>query len=68
MTDDVPAMSMGQVAFEAARDYQNGRDADGRKLLYWGELTPDIQDTWEAAALAVIKQSRERVVPPIRLM
>jgi hypothetical protein len=49
---------LGQTAYEAYRDRADGRSlASGEPLPAWPQLSPDIREAWQAAALAVVDRA-----------
>lgn len=44
--------SLGQIAFEAYKDWVSGQTYDNKPIPAWDSLTPRIRDAWEAGAAA----------------
>lgn len=45
---------MGQIAYEAYKEFTGGKTFDGRDMPEWKDLGDKIQRAWEAAADAVV--------------
>lgn len=52
--------TLGQIAFEAYGDNREWRDWRGNAMPQWSEIREDIQEAWEVAAQAVVKEQDAR--------
>lgn len=50
-----PVVSIGQINFEAYSKLRQGLDYRGEPIPGWEAVLPEIQEGWEAGALAVLK-------------
>lgn len=50
------ADSLGEVAFKAYVEERQGKNHDGSETPPWEELGSGVQEGWEAAASAAVKQ------------
>lgn len=54
--------SLGQIAYEAYMRHSDGKSLiSGQNLPMWHAQRQDVQDAWEAAAVAVVEASGEFV-------
>lgn len=47
-------LDIGLVAYEGYKTYTGGKTYDGKDMLSWTDLGPDIRAAWRAAADAVL--------------
>jgi hypothetical protein len=50
------AKSLGQIGYEAYGDHQYWLSVDGRAMPAWASVRVDIQQAWQAAARAIMRQ------------
>jgi hypothetical protein len=48
---------LGQVAFEAYKQFVQGQTYDAKPIPEWDDLGPKIKDAWRVAAVAVLRKN-----------
>lgn len=52
MGDD---LTLGKIAFDAYSESTGGKTYNDRPIPPWSDISPHIQQAWQAAALAVVE-------------
>lgn len=66
LSDMIETMAPGKVAYDGYCSKRGWKSVHGEPLPQFDQQSPELQEAWNAAGLAVIKEGKEMVIFAIR--